>query len=138
MKNYEYIIKDLDSLIEFVKANEIRISCDECNKYGLECSDCTKNTIKYLTMDRVEGVVPKNGLSTNKFNDYLDKIRTLRSDVCDTYTQVNYVRNYMKDLEDNDIVFTNNQKDLLSMEFKRIDSAINNLESLKGTIEKYK
>ena len=138
MKNYEYIIKDLDSLIEFVKANDIQISCDECNKYGLECSHCTENAIKYLTMDRVEENVPKNGLSTNEFNDYLGKIRTLRSDVCSTYTQVNYVRNYMKDLEDDDIVFTNNQKDLLSMEFKRIDSAINHLESLKGTIEKYK
>lgn len=142
MKNYEYIIKDLDSLIKFIEENYIQIDCDECKKYGLECyvEDCTKNAIKYLKMDRIEEVVPENELSIDEFNKYIDKIRKLSNQVnnLDTYTGTNYIRNHMLDLEEKHIVFNNNQKELLSKEFKSIDTAIKHLESLREVIEKYK
>lgn len=56
MKNYEYITKDLDSLIHFIEESGLQIDCDECKKYGLDCyaEDCTKNAIKYLKMDKIE------------------------------------------------------------------------------------
>lgn len=142
MKNYEYIIKDLDSLIKFIEENDIQIDCDLCKKYGLECyvEDCTKNAIKYLKMDRIEEVVPENELSIDEFNKYIDKIRKLSNQVnnLDTYTGTNYIRNHMLDLEEKHIVFNNNQKELLSKEFQSIDMAIKHLESLREIIEKYK
>lgn len=142
MKNYEYITKDLDSLIGFIEENDIQIDCDECKKYGLECyvEDCTKNAIKYLKMDRIEEIIPENELSSDEFNKYIGKIRNLSNQVnnLDTYTGTNYIRNHMKDLEDEHIVFNNNQKELLSKEFQSIDSAIKHLESLREIIEKYK
>lgn len=142
MKNYEYVMKDLDSLIEFIEKYDLQIDCDECKKYGLECyvEDCTKNAIKYLQMDRIEENVPENELSSDEFNKYIGKIRNLSNNVnnLDTYTGTNYIRNYMKDLEDKRIVFNNNQKELLSKEFQSIDSAIKHLESLREVIEKYK
>lgn len=142
MKNYEYITKDLDSLIEFIEENDIQIDCEECKKYGLECyvEDCTKNAIKYLKMDKIEEIVPENELSSDEFNKYIGKIRNLSNQVnnLDTYTGTNYIRNHMKDLEDEHIVFNNNQKELLSKEFRSIDSAIRHLESLREIIEKYK
>ena len=141
MKNYEYIIKDLDSLIKFIKENDLQINCDECKKYGLECNveDCTKNAIKYLKMERIEEVVPENELSTDEFNKYIDKIRLLKNRInnLDTYTEINYIRNYTRVLEEH-IVFNNNQKELLSKEFQLIDSAIKHLETLREVIEKYK
>lgn len=142
MKNYEYITKNLDSLIKFVEENDIQIGCDECRKYGFECyvDNCTKNTIEYLKMDRIEEIVPKNELSIDEFNNYIGKLRSLANMVnnIDTYTGTNYIRNHMKDLENRGTLFNNNQKSLLSKEFNKIDSAINHLESLRETIEKYK
>ena len=142
MKNYEYITKDLDSLIKFIEENYIQIDCDECKKYGLECcvDSCTKNVIEYLKMDRIEEIVPKNELSIDEFNNYIGEIRSLANRVnnIDTYTGTNYIRNHMKNLESENIVFNDNQKSLLSKEFNKIDSAINHLESLREVIEKYK
>lgn len=142
MKNYEYIMKDLDSLIKFIEENDLQINCDECKKYGLECyvEDCTKNAIKYLKMDRIEEVIPENELSRDEFNKYINEIRLLKNKInnLDVYTEINYIRNYTRDLEEKHIVFNNNQKELLSKEFQSIDSAIKHLESLREVIEKYK
>ena len=56
----------------------------------------------------------------------------------DTYVCINYTRNHIEELEEKGIIFNSNQRELLSKEFKRIESAINHLESLKSTIDKYK
>lgn len=141
MKNYEYIMKDLDNLIEFITENGIILSCDICNKYGLNCeNECYKNAIEYLKMDRIKEIVPENELPIDKFNEFLDEIRNLKDRINNsyTYTGTNYIRNHMKGLEDKHIVFNNNQKELLSKEFQSIDSAIKHLESLREIIEKYK
>lgn len=142
MKNYEYIMKDLDSLIKFIEENDLTISCDECKKYGLECyvEDCTKNAIKYLKMERIEEIVPEYGLSSDEFNKYIDEIRLLKNRInnSDTYAGTNYIRNYTRNLEERHIIFNNNQKELLSKEFQSIDSAIKHLESLREVIKKYK
>ena len=142
MKNYESIIKDLDSLIKFIEENDLAIDCNECHKYGLEChvEDCTKNAIKYLKMERIEEIVPEYELSSNEFNKYIDEIRLLKNRInnSDTYAGTNYIRNYTRNLEERHIVFNNNQKELLSKEFQSIDSAIKHLESLREVIKKYK
>jgi len=142
MKNYEYIMKDLDSLIKFIKDNDFEINCDECNKYGLECnySNCTKNAIEYLKMNRIDEVVPKNELSSDEFNKYIDKVRNLKNKInnIDTYTGVNYIRSRTKDLEESGVVFNENQKELLSKEFESIDNAIDHLETLRSIIDKYR
>ena len=125
MKIYEEVIKDLDGLLKFVKDADLTFDCDICQKHCLECSgnDCNDNLIKYLQMDKIEENVPENEISMDEFNKFISKIRTLvgRINNMDTYTEVNYIRNHMKDLEDRGIV-----------------SGINHLESLKGTIDKYK
>lgn len=141
MKIYEEVIKDLDGLLKFVKDFDPNFDCRICKKYALKCEmDCTNNLIKYLQMDKIEENVPENEISMDEFNEFISKIRTLASRInnMDTYTEVNYIRNHMKELEGKGIVFNTNQRQLLSEEFKRIGSEINHLESLKVTIDKYK
>lgn len=142
MKNYEHIMKDLNSFIKFVEDNCVEIDCDECKKYGLECDarNCTKNAIEYLKMNRIEEIVPENELSSDEFNKYIYEVRKIKNKInnIDTYTGVNYIRNYTKDLEESGVVFNENQKELLSKEFKSIDNAIDRLETLKNVIDKYK
>lgn len=142
MKVYEEVIKDLDGLLKFVKDADLTFDCDICQKYGLECSgvDCNGNLIKYLQMDKIEENVPENEMPRDEFNKFISEIRTLANRInnIDTYTEVNYIRNYMKDLEGKGIVFNANQKQLLSEEFRRIESGISHLESLNSSIDKYK
>ncbi|WP_297136227.1 hypothetical protein [Terrisporobacter sp.] len=142
MKIYEEVIKDLDGLLKFVKDNDLNFDCNFCRKYGLECNygDCNNNLIKYLQMDKIEENIPKNEISMDEFIKFISEIRVLagRINNMDTYTEVNYIRNHIKGLEDEGIIFNDNQKQLLSEEFRRIESGINHLKSLKSTIDKYK
>lgn len=140
MKNYEYVLKGLDNLVEFIKKNEVLLSCDECNKYGFECGSCnSQNTIDYLLMDRIIENTPEGEVSTEEFNKLIEKIRGIsRINDIVLYTSVNYTRNSMKRLEENNILFNDNQKTLLKKEFTTINAAIEHLESLREIIDKYK
>ena len=143
MKVYEEIIKDLDSFTKFIVDNDFAITCDICDKYGLGCAgrDCTNNTVKYLQMDIIEENTPEGELPQEEFNKFInDYIRKLADKIndMDTYVCINYTRNHIEELEEKGIIFNSNQRELLSKEFKRIESAINHLESLKSTIDKYK
>lgn len=140
MKNYEYVLKGLDNLIEFIKKNDVILDCDECKKYGFECGSCNlQNTIDYLLMDRAIENTPEGEVLTEEFNKLIKKIREIsRINYIVLYTSVNYTRNYMKELENNNIVFNDNQKMLLAKEFTTINSAIEHLESLREFINKYK
>ncbi|MBC6695279.1 hypothetical protein H9L25_00610 [Terrisporobacter mayombei] len=141
MKVYEEVIKDLDGLLKFVKDFDSTFDCRICQKYALGCGmDCTNNLIKYLQMDKIEENIHENEISMDEFNELINEIRKLASRIngMDTYTEVNYTRNYIKGLEGRGIIFNANQRQLLSEEFRRIESGINHLETLKSTIDKYK
>lgn len=142
MKVYDVVNKDMDSMIKFLKEMDVGFNCDVCKKYGLKCEmDCTDNTIKYLQMEVIEDNTPENELSQDDFNKFMEcYVRRLSNKIVNTdvYTEVNYIRNYLRGLKEEGIKLNNNQKKLLGEELIRMGSQIDHLETLRNTINEYK
>ena len=126
MKVYEKITKDLDTFLKFVDKLDIGSDCDLCKKYGLDfnCDNkCNYNLKKILKMDYVE-----SKKEDKQFDLLISRVKNLKDIICclDVYTNINYIRNILnKNLD-----FSDNQKEVLSDELEVIKRYIDHINTL--------
>lgn len=134
MKVYEKVTKDLDSFLKFIDKLDIGFDCDLCKKYGLysSCNDnynCNYNLKQILKMDYVE--IKEED---KQFDLLMSKIKDFKEIICcpSVYTNTNYIRNILN----KNLNFSDNQKSILYDELMNIKHSIDHVNTLGDVIEK--